>query len=383
MKRAIVVIGAAFGDEGKGLLTDYFCRQDGGASDTIVVRFNGGAQAGHTVVTPDGLRHVFHHFGAGTLAGARTYLSKYFLVNPIVWAEEHQELEALKPGMRLRLFVDHEAPVTTLFDMVINQAVEAKRGIFRHGSCGAGIHETMQRHKDPRYRIVAGDIEAPGKLRCRVRRIYQDYVPERLLHHGLPLSVVSERMVGDFVESCRLMAQHTNMRDLRHLAEPGRIVFEGAQGLLLDRNRMEFFPHVTDSNTGLTNVIKVCHSAGISGLDVAYVTRSYLTRHGAGVLPGESAELSYHDNTNAPNEWQETMRFAPMDGGLVTEAIDRDLNAAWGRGVHINPGIAITHLDQPVHIAKGLKDLGSLPHCPVLWETFGPTADHVRPRTNR
>ena len=78
--RARVVIGSNFGDEGKGLTVDYLCHQGAG----VVVRFNGGAQAGHTVCL-DRLRHVFSHFGSGTLRGVPTYLSQFFIVNPIMF----------------------------------------------------------------------------------------------------------------------------------------------------------------------------------------------------------------------------------------------------------------------------------------------------------
>ena len=69
------IIGANYGDEGKGLLTDYYAAK---SKHSVVVRFNGGPQAGHTVVTPEGKRHVFSHYGSGTLAGAQTFLSKHF-----------------------------------------------------------------------------------------------------------------------------------------------------------------------------------------------------------------------------------------------------------------------------------------------------------------
>lgn len=82
--KARVVIGSSFGDCGKGLVTDYLCSQGAG----IVVRFNGGANAGHTVVTPDGQRHVFSHFGSGTLLGVPTFLSSFFVCNPIQFAKE-------------------------------------------------------------------------------------------------------------------------------------------------------------------------------------------------------------------------------------------------------------------------------------------------------
>ncbi len=78
--RCRAVIGANFGDEGKGLITDYLAQTGG----DVVVRFNGGAQAGHTVVTPEGRRHVFSHFGSGSFAELPTFFSQHTIVNPIL-----------------------------------------------------------------------------------------------------------------------------------------------------------------------------------------------------------------------------------------------------------------------------------------------------------
>lgn len=82
MKDIKIVIGANFGDEGKGKLTDYYTKN---ADNCIVVCSNGGAQRGHTVLKSDGTRHVFHHFGSGTLNGADTYLPEDFILNPLVF----------------------------------------------------------------------------------------------------------------------------------------------------------------------------------------------------------------------------------------------------------------------------------------------------------
>ena len=108
----------------------------------LVIRFNGGAQAGHTVTSPEGIRHVFSHFGSGTLAGASTYLSKYFIVNPILFNREYDVL--IKKGIVPRVYVSPECIVTTPFDMMINQVIEKRRDGDRHGSCGYGIFETIK-----------------------------------------------------------------------------------------------------------------------------------------------------------------------------------------------------------------------------------------------
>ena len=99
-----IVIGANYGDEGKGLMTDYFAAQ--GAEQgkrVLVVTSNGGAQRGHTVTLPDGRRHVFHHFGSGTFAGADTFLCRNFILNPILYEEERSVLE--KSGEDLFLLI--------------------------------------------------------------------------------------------------------------------------------------------------------------------------------------------------------------------------------------------------------------------------------------
>ena len=106
--KAYAVIGANYGDEGKGLITDYLCRQ---VENPLVIRFNGGAQAGHTVESPEGVRHIFSHFGSGTLAGAPTYLSKHFVVNPILFNREYDVL--VEKGIVPKVYVHPDCLVTT------------------------------------------------------------------------------------------------------------------------------------------------------------------------------------------------------------------------------------------------------------------------------
>lgn len=101
------VIGLGFGDEGKGLFTDYLCSQ---SANPLVVRFSGGQQAGHTVVR-DGIRHVFSNFCAGALQGAPSYFSKFCTIDPIGIVNELTVL--LDKGVEPLLFIDTNCPVTT------------------------------------------------------------------------------------------------------------------------------------------------------------------------------------------------------------------------------------------------------------------------------
>jgi len=106
MKTAQVVIGANYGDEGKGLMTDFITSE---TDKPLVIRHNSSAQAGHTVVAPDSRRHVFHHVGSGAFAGASTFLSQFFVAHPMLLGEELETLEAL--GVTPTLYVDPRAVV--------------------------------------------------------------------------------------------------------------------------------------------------------------------------------------------------------------------------------------------------------------------------------
>jgi len=363
--KAVAVIGAAFGDEGKGLMTDYFCRQY--SKPPIVVRYNGGAQAGHTVVT-DKRRHVFSHIGSGYFTGADTFLSKFFLVNPAAFRIECSELGKYTEG---RVYVHPNALVSTVYDSFINQELEKSRGDSRHGSCGMGINETIQRSKVAGFVLTASDLYAHDLIDKVVR--VQNWARIRLQQCNL-LNKETEAWIRDpaitrtFIDDCRSFAD--NVQYSSGMVLNGRnVVFEGAQGLLLDANSY-FFPHVTHSYTGLRNIVAIAEDLGIDEIDATYVMRTYLTRHGAGPLPGEDSNLNYLDTTNNKNAWQGSLRFARQDNELMSKAIIKDLIIRKYTTVKINPDIALTHVDQEGFIPR-IQDVL------VRYNSDGPTADHV------
>jgi adenylosuccinate synthase len=297
MTSATVIIGANLGDEGKGLLIDFHAAATPGA---LVVRFNGGAQAGHTVVAPDGRRHVFSHFGSGSFAGAATYLSRFFVAHPPLFLRERAQLAC--HGLAPEVHIDPRSVLTTPYDMLINQAIEATRGGARHGSCGIGFGETIQRCLRPRFATYAGDLLARGwadRLSATLDDVRVNYVPARLkalgiatLDTGRAALLASDTLIERFIADCAAFRDVVAIADLAAVARGRAVIFEGAQGLLLDQDR-GWFPHVTRSNTGLKNVIALARDAGIEALDVVYATRAYMTRHGAGPLPHEIAALPY------------------------------------------------------------------------------------------
>lgn len=348
-RQAQAVIGAGYGDEGKGLLTDMLAS---GTANAIVVRSNGGAQAGHTVVAPDGRRHVFHHFGSGALAGAPTHLSAFFAAHPMFFLGERQALKEL--GGALAVSADPRAIVTTPFDMMINQALELSRGTARHGSCGLGFGEAIERCLRPEFAIRTGDLSQPG-LAGRLQRIWAEWMPQRLLRiglTGLPDEIMRhvdiDTVIDRFLLDCEAYLDHVTLRPDSHLGEMGQPIFEGAQGLLLDQD-YGVFPHVTRSNTGLRNMLSIAREAGIDKIDAHYVTRCYATRHGAGPLAhevGHLAGIDVVDPTNAPNAWQGTLRLAPLDIAVLRATIAHDLQSARSAAVVVAPDLTVTCLDQ-------------------------------------
>ncbi len=326
MKTARVVIGASFGDEGKGITTDYLCAQEGAG---VVVRFNGGANAGHTVVTPDGERHVFRHFGSGTLLDIPTFLSQFFVLNPILFFEERQQLIAL--GFYPVVYAHPDCLVTTFMDMMINQHKENARGKKRHGSCGIGFHETQNRSKVAHLKITMSDLWNGGRrLEEQMEEICGKYAKFRC---GLTFN--DGNVVEKFIDGCRMFADAVHPLGIGQCIDP---VFEGAQGLLLDQDNKAFFPHLTHSNTGMKNVETLCAQAGIDRKEIYYVSRTYLTRHGAGPLPGEDENMSFEDDTNKPGAYQGALRFAPLDRHLRERCAADAGSNSWK--------LVLTHCDQ-------------------------------------
>ena len=356
MKRtAKAVIGANYGDEGKGLMTDYHVAPAG--PQGIVVRFNGGAQAGHTVTTPEGVRHVFSHIGSGALAGAATFLSRHVVCHPVLFFKEAAALEAAGLPAPPRIFVDERAPVSTLYDILINQIVERHRGTNRHGSCGMGIGETIERNLDADFALTVADLrQGAAWLLHRLAAIRKTYVPKRLAELGIPELdaeaaewLASDTAMQHYAHAAMRFCRATQPARPAMLADWGQVVFEGAQGLLLDQDRGAF-PYVTRSHTGIRNALDVAGEAGIDALDVTYVSRAYLTRHGAGPLANELSGKPYPgicDDTNIPNEFQGSLRFAHLDLDLLARTIHTDFGdaGAWP-GIAVRLDLALSCLDQ-------------------------------------
>ncbi|WP_033443168.1 adenylosuccinate synthetase [Saccharothrix sp. NRRL B-16314] len=343
MEGHIIVVGLGFGDEGKGAVVDALCH-DGAV--TAVVRFNGGAQAAHNVVVGD-RHHTFSQFGAGTLAGVPTHLSRHVLVEPIALAGESEDLAALGVADPLRLLsIDADALLTTPLHVAANRAREDARGHSRHGSCGKGIGETAwyallaERGAVPgdtveHQRVLGvpgppptvGDCARPSVLRSKLDALARFYEP--LIGAGTSVDDLVA-LYRDFAGAVRV----TTGDEVGRLADRGRLVFEGAQGVLLDQWR-GFHPHTTWSTVTPDNARDLL---GHRRATVIGVTRTYQTRHGAGPFPTEDRTVPerFPERHNGTGEYQGSWRAGHLDAVLLRYAV-----AACG-GVD---ALAVTHLD--------------------------------------
>lgn len=358
MSKVVVVVGSGYGDEGKGLMTDYYSSKMDGAT---VIRFNGGAQAGHTVVTPDGKRHVFSHFGSGTFNGARTYLSDYFVANPFMFKKELKELQQIT-DMKIDISAHPGVLISTPYDMLINQKLEVDRAKMLHGSVGVGFGETIERSwvHSSLYMDDLGVFTDTDLIEF-LDKIRKEYVPTRVnLREASPTFMRILRndcLLHDTVAAMRVM-QNEIWIDNYHMLTDGRpLIFEGAQGLQLDQD-YGYFPHVTRSNCGMRNVREILEELGrISDFDITvnYVTRAYQTRHGAGPLAHEGdVQVTLPENeTNVLNQWQGQFRLAPFNDDAFAMITAKDFALYAPRGAkRVNTMTCLDQLDEEVSVIE-------------------------------
>lgn len=315
MKRHAAVIGLGFGDEGKGTIVDYLTSRHspyGPKHFSTVVRINGGAQAGHRVVRGDGHAHIFSSFGSGYFNGIDTHLSEFMLVDPLAMMTEGESLDRNWVGHSFQhITVDRRALVVTDFHKEANRAAERARGDARHGSCGMGIGETTRLsllHPDDVLRV--GDLQDKRLLRRKLWWLHDTY-SDTLAGLALP-------SIEDMVEVLHNWANWTKIVDEHYLPlvmGHSNVIFEGAQGVLLDQD-YGFHPYTTWSRTTTANI------KDYEDVEYVGVLRAYHTRHGAGPFPSEVEEYGrlVPDAANVDGQWQGNFRVGHFDGFLARYA---------------------------------------------------------------
>ena len=335
---AFIVIGLGYGDEGKGSVVDYLARQH---KVDLIVRFNGGPQAAHHVVSPEGVTHCFSQFGSGTLvSGVETFLSRFMLVDPLAITVENDVLcgkgvtDALK-----RLTIDKNCPVVTPFHRIINRMLETSRGEARHGSCGKGVGQAVSDLKRLGERaLFVGDLFDRAKTKQKLDflwRIKTDLAEQIVKEHPdneRSLGYLEEIKRTDYVdilaeaydnfirEGGVRIVDESRLAGL--LARDGNVVFEGAQGVLLDPDK-GLKPYVTKTNTTFQNAEKLMAGSSKKIIRIG-VLRAYMIRHGAGPFVTEDKWLAQiiPDCHNGENEWQGKFRIGWFDLVATRRAIE-------------------------------------------------------------
>jgi adenylosuccinate synthase len=277
----VVVIGAQWGDEGKGKITDLLSK-----SAHLVVRYQGGVNAGHTVVVRE-QTFKLHLIPSGILyPETECIIGCGTVIDPKVLIEELDQLEALGVSTR-NLLISETAHVTMPYHRMIDLASEEQRGNRKLGTTGRGIGPTYA-DKSERTGIRVIDLMDPEGLRDQLHWAidYKNLILEKLYNLPPldPEAVIAEYL--EYAERLRSYVVDSSLRIYEAVRERRNILFEGAQGTLLDLDHGTY-PYVTSSHPVAGGA---CIGSGIGPtiIDrVIGVAKAYTTRVGEGPFPTE------------------------------------------------------------------------------------------------
>lgn len=310
---ANIVIGSLFGDEGKGITTDFLCKKN--PFGTIVVRFSGGHQAGHNVKIGK-FSHVHSNYGSGTLRGVPSYYSEHCTIYPVTMFNEKNVL--LTKHVDPILILHPMAKLATPADVAYNRVTEKR---LKHGSCGLGVSATMKRNETSGYKSYSMDLLNPSLLETKITNIsmyYREMLEENKEDIQEYWTIYNNEMIN-FEKAVKNL--YFNIKEYDYLRYFDTLIFEGSQGIMLDMN-YGIFPNVTYTSTTSKNAIEICKKLNISDIELFYVTRCYQTRHGMGWMSNETPIklTNTQDEINTFNDWQKNFRIGEIDYELLNYA---------------------------------------------------------------
>ena len=282
MSRNVVILGTQWGDEGKGKIVDLLTEQA-----DAVVRFQGGHNAGHTLVI-GGEKTVLHLIPSGVLrAGVQCLIGNGVVLSPEALLKEIDALESNGVPVQDRLKISAACPLILPYHVALDQAREVRRGENKIGTTGRGIGPCYE-DKAARRALRLGDLRDPARFGATLEEVL-DYHNHVLAHYyeveQLDFSAVldealyhSERLLPMMADVTSLLHEYRNTQ--------ARLLFEGAQGSLLDIDHGTY-PFVTSSNTTAGGTAT---GSGFGPLYLDYVlgiTKAYTTRVGSGPFPTE------------------------------------------------------------------------------------------------
>jgi adenylosuccinate synthase len=334
MGKNVVVIGTQWGDEGKGKVVDLLTDKA-----QAVVRFQGGHNAGHTLVI-DGKQTVLHLIPSGILReNVRCLIGNGVVLSPEALIEEMDMLERNGVPVRDRLALSESAPLILPYHVALDHAREVARGKKAIGTTGRGIGPAYE-DKVSRRGIRLGELVDPAHFTDRLREVmeYHNYA----LVNYFKADAVDYQQVLD--QSLAMREQLVSLIDdipgvLHQMRRDGQnVLFEGAQGALLDIDHGTY-PYVTSSNTTAGGASS---GSGVGPRDLDYIlgiVKAYTTRVGAGPFPTELFDDDGEHLGVKGHEFGATTGRKRRCGWLDTVALRRSLD------INSVTGMCITKLD--------------------------------------
>lgn len=334
MAKNIVVIGSQWGDEGKGKLVDLL-------TDNVsaVVRFQGGHNAGHTLVI-DGKKTVLHLIPSGILReNVQCLIGNGVVVCPTALIKEMNELEANGVPVRQRLKISAACPLILPYHMALDKARETRRGKEAIGTTGRGIGPAYE-DKVGRRGLRLGDLQDTESFARKLKEVVEFH--NFSLENYYQVEPVSYGKVLEDTLAMRevllpLIADIPAMLQGYHRAGEN-VMFEGAQGALLDIDHGTY-PYVTSSNTTAGGSAT---GAGVGPCHIDYVlgiTKAYATRVGGGPFPSELFDSVGKHLADVGMEKGSTTGRDRRCGWLDMVALNR---ASWINSI---TGLCLTKLD--------------------------------------
>lgn len=341
--QAHLVVGLAYGDEGKGSIVDALVRRH---NATLVIRYNGGSQCAHNVITPDNRHHTFAQFGSGSFVpNLRTHLSRFTLINPLnMMCEEEHLREVGITDIWQRTTVEESCLIITPYQKAVNRIFELFRQGNRHGSCGQGIGQAREDHLKHHDKVlIAGDLVSEELTKEKLE-FHRKIALEKIAPLGRHIDFNEAKVIRDPASVNWIWQQYkhwpADIVDDHYLADlvdqNEQIVFEGAQGVLLDEV-LGTAPYNTWTDITFNNADTLLELMGFNGKRVRLgVIRTYFTRHGAGPFDTEDERLTYPEPHNGTNIYQQKFRLGHFDWVNAQRAV------RWLGGVDY---IALNHMD--------------------------------------
>jgi adenylosuccinate synthase len=293
MGKNVVVLGTQWGDEGKGKIVDLLTDQV-----SLVTRFQGGHNAGHTLVI-DGKKTVLHLIPSGILReGVTCLIGNGVVLSPEALLKEIGDLEATGVPVRERLRLSPACPLILSYHSALDQARELARGDAKIGTTGRGIGPAYE-DKVARRGLRLGDLVDLESFAVKLKEIIE-FHNFALVNYYKVDAVDYDKTLADCTAWAKeLLPMMTDVVDVLHRARDNgeSILFEGAQGSLLDIDHGTY-PFVTSSNTTAGGAAT---GSGVGPLDLDYVlgiTKAYTTRVGSGPFPTElECDVGFHLGT--------------------------------------------------------------------------------------